>query len=198
LQLILKVTQSRKMHSDELLDILGNSTRREIIRLVSQKPRCLSELSRETGVEKMALSRHLDYMTRANILTVEEERNRRGRPRKYYEIADTITLRVSISPTEFSTRLSRRSSRSGASELAGGLAKHALRIRDPVSRLSALSEIAQELIREREYHEECLERVEDLLEEVRALKSQTMSELDLYGSEEPLLLRLTSSQSGER
>jgi len=197
--LILKVTQSRKMRSDELLDILGNSTRREIIRLVSQKPRCLSELSRETGVEKMALSRHLEYMTRAKILTVEEERNTRGRPRKYYEIADAITLRVSISPTEFSTKLSRRSTRpADASEHAGRLARHAFRIRDPVSRLSALSEIAEELIREREYHEECLARVEDLLEEVRVLKSQTMSELDLYGSEEPLLLRLTSSHTGER
>lgn len=76
------------MDSSTVLDILGNRTRRDIIKLITQKPRYISELRQETGVEKMALGRHLDMMQKASFLNVDTETGRRGRPRKYYDVPE--------------------------------------------------------------------------------------------------------------
>jgi ArsR family transcriptional regulator len=180
------------MRADELLDILGNRTRREIIKLVSEEPKCLSELSREMGVEKMALARHLDSMRKANILTVEEERIKRGRPRKYYEIAEHISLKVDISPEEFSMKL-RTPSQSGREKTSN---VHTLRlesakaINDPLQRLAALTKIAEDVKKEIEYYEDALQRAEDVLDEVRRAGREAVKELNLNKSERSSLLKV--------
>ena len=187
------------MQADELLDILGNRTRREIIKLVSEEPKCLSELSRETGVEKMALARHLDSMRRANILTVEEERIKRGRPRKYYEIADHIQLKVDISPEEFSLRLRTPSQdRERTSNVHTLRLESARSISDPLQRLAALSKIAEDIKREIMYYEDALQEAEDVLDEVRRAGREAVEELRLNRSERRSLLKVVglSKRSG--
>ncbi len=180
------------MRPDELLDILGNRTRREIIKRVSEEPKCLSELSREMGVEKMALARHLDSMTRAKILTVEEERIKRGRPRKYYEIADHIQLKVDISPEEFSMKLRTHSNseRERASNVHTLRLESAKAISDPLQRLAALSKIAEDIKREIEYYEDALQRAEDALDEVRRAGREAVEELNLNKAERHSLLKV--------
>jgi ArsR family transcriptional regulator len=181
------------MRADELLDILGNRTRREIIKLVSEEPKCLSELSRETGVEKMALARHLDSMTRANILTVEEEKIKRGRPRKYYEIAEHIQLKVDISPEEFSMKLRTRSQgerEDRASNVHTLRLESAKSISDPLQRLAALSKIAEDVKKEIMYYEDALQKAEDVLDEVRRAGREAVEELNLNKSERRSLLKV--------
>jgi ArsR family transcriptional regulator len=180
------------MRPDELLDILGNRTRREIIKLVSEEPKCLSELSRETGVEKMALARHLDSMTRANILTVEEEKIKRGRPRKYYEIAEHIRLKVDISPEEFSLKLRTRSrgEREKMSNVHTLRLESAKSISDPLQRLAALSKIAEDVKKEIMYYEDALQKAEDVLDEVRRAGREAVEELNLNKSERRSLLKV--------
>ncbi|WP_456473699.1 ArsR/SmtB family transcription factor [Candidatus Pyrohabitans sp.] len=187
------------MRADELLDILGNRTRREIIKLVSEEPRCLSELSRETGVEKMALSRHLDSMKRANILTVEEEKIKRGRPRKYYEIIDHIQLKVDISPEEFSMRV-RTSSFGGRGGLAGDVhtlrLESAMAISDPLKRIAALAKIAEDVKKEIIFYENALHKAEDVLDEIRRAGRGVIEELNLDKSEKRSILRIIGLGKG--
>ncbi|WP_457556065.1 ArsR/SmtB family transcription factor [Candidatus Pyrohabitans sp.] len=179
------------MRADELLDILGNRTRREIIKRVSQEPKCLSELSREMGVEKMALARHLDSMKKANILTVEEERIKRGRPRKYYEIAEHISLRVDISPEEFSMKLRTPSHSEAEKDSVHTLRLESARaISDPLQRLAALTKIAEDVKKEIEYYEDALQRAEDVLDQVRRAGREAVKELRLTRSERSSLLKV--------
>ncbi len=179
------------MRADELLDILGNRTRREIIKRVSQEPKCLSELSREMGVEKMALARHLDSMKKANILTVEEERIKRGRPRKYYEIAEHISLRVDISPEEFSMKLRTPSHSETEKDSVHTLRLESARaISDPLQRLAALTKIAEDVKKEIEYYEDALQRAEDVLDQVRRAGREAVKELRLTRSERSSLLKV--------
>ncbi|NOZ58303.1 MAG: helix-turn-helix domain-containing protein [Euryarchaeota archaeon] len=178
------------MRADELLDILGNRTRREIIRRVSEEPKCLSELSREMGVEKMALARHLDSMRKANILTVEEERIKRGRPRKYYEIAEHISLRVDISPEEFSMKLRTPSQETDRDSVHTLRLESAKAINDPLQRLAALTKIAEDVKKEIEYYEDALQRAEDVLDQVRRAGREAVKELRLTRSERSSLLKV--------
>ncbi|TFG05793.1 MAG: ArsR family transcriptional regulator [Promethearchaeota archaeon] len=85
----------------KLLDILGNETRCRILRLVSDHPRFISEISRELEVGQQAILRHLDELENFGLLSSfeeeeNEERKRKGRKRKYYEIAPSAQFRMFI------------------------------------------------------------------------------------------------------
>ena len=90
----------------KLLDILGNETRCRILDLVSEHPRFISEISRELEVGQQAILRHLQELEEFGLLSSFEEeeeedselkQKRKGRKRKYYEIAPEAQYRMFIS-----------------------------------------------------------------------------------------------------
>lgn len=85
----------------KLLDILGNETRCRILDLVSDQPRFISEISRELEIGQQAILRHLAELEEFGLLASfekdEAEERRKGRKRKYYEIAPTANYRMFIS-----------------------------------------------------------------------------------------------------
>ncbi len=86
----------------KLLDILGNATRCRILELLNDRPRFISEISRELEVGQQAILRHLAELEDFGLLTSfqeeeDEERKRKGRKRKYYDISPTANYRMFIS-----------------------------------------------------------------------------------------------------
>jgi ArsR family transcriptional regulator len=183
------------MNPETILDILGNRTRRDIIKLVSQEPRYISELRRETGVEKMALSRHLDRMMEAEILKVEEESGKRGRPRKYYDITGRLKIKVSISPDDFQVKVDepKVQERDGIYDLR---VKGAASLADPMERLVALSEIADDLQKEIRFHEEAVHRLEGTLSRIREMGRGLAEEMEMDKVDGRIMVEIMLSERG--
>jgi ArsR family transcriptional regulator len=183
------------MNPETILDILGNRTRRDIIKLVSQEPRYISELKRETGVEKMALSRHLDRMMEADVLKVEEETGKRGRPRKYYDIPGRLKLKVVISPDNFHVRVDepRVPERDGIYDLR---VKGAGTLKNPLERLVALSEIADDLQKEIRFHEEAIHRLEGTLSRIRKMGRGLAEEMEMDKVDGRIMVEIMLSEKG--
>jgi len=86
---------------EEILDILGNETRREILQMLSEHPCYVSQLSRELNIGQKAIIEHLNLMSTAGILKTRERRMEKGRPRKYYGISRDFVLEVNVGANAF-------------------------------------------------------------------------------------------------
>lgn len=84
------------MNVSELLEVLGNETRRKILELLSRKPCYVSELSQYLRVAPKALLEHLEKLENAGIISSFEEGKR-----KYYYIAKSLSLYITITPHLF-------------------------------------------------------------------------------------------------
>ncbi len=181
------------MEADALLDVLGNKTRRNVLKLATQEPRYLTELKKETGVEKMALSRHLNKMVEARVLNKRSERVKKGRPRTYYSVQGATKLTVSITPDHFQAKVEEP-------VLRGGEDAHSLRlksiksIKELAKKLAALSELAEDLQRDIKAHDEALNRLESILNEIRRAGKEVGKQLPTDKVDRKILMHLMVSR----
>jgi len=84
------------MDIDEILEVLGNESRRRILSLLAKKPCYVSEISYSLKMAPKAVIEHLEKLERAGLVKSFEE----GR-RRYYYIDKTIRLEITISPHRF-------------------------------------------------------------------------------------------------
>lgn len=180
-----------------ILDLLGNPTRREILHLIADGPKYFTELSKETGVRKMAIERHIRQLEELGVISSEEEKVGRGRPRKYYEITTRAKLKVKISPEIFETKYWTWGESMGNEGRNESLAATE-GIRDPVDRLSALSKIAEKVSEDIRMHEEAIARDEELLERIKRAGAEALKSMPLEPMEKRLLLNLLISGKGKR
>lgn len=89
------------MQLEDILNMLGNETRREILQLLSERPCYVSQLSQELKVGQKAVIEHLERMSRAGILESRVMKIEKGRPRKYYGISQEVILEVKIGQSFF-------------------------------------------------------------------------------------------------
>ncbi|MHA1144407.1 MAG: ArsR/SmtB family transcription factor [Candidatus Helarchaeota archaeon] len=85
----------------ELLRLLGNKTRREILELISESPRFLSDISKDLEIGQQAILRHLRELMSFGILeemneVFDESGQKKGRRRKYYKISEKHRRRIVI------------------------------------------------------------------------------------------------------
>lgn len=85
-----------------ILDILGNRNRRRIIELLRQKPCFVTEISDRLLLSPKAVIEHLQLMEREEILSFRLD----DRRRKYYYLANDISVMVSLHRLEEGTRSS--------------------------------------------------------------------------------------------
>jgi ArsR family transcriptional regulator len=88
------------MDSAVLLDLLGNENRRRILRLLSRKPCYVTEISEYLGVSPKAVIDHLRKLEEAGLIESRTDDQRR----KYFHIARSLRLEVSVSPHDFGTK----------------------------------------------------------------------------------------------
>ncbi|MFB6120279.1 MAG: ArsR/SmtB family transcription factor [Halobacteriaceae archaeon] len=85
------------MDSGALLDLLGNENRRRILRLLSQKPCYVTEISDYLGVSPKAVIDHLQRLEEAGLVESRVD----DRRRKYFHISRNLRLEVNVSPYSF-------------------------------------------------------------------------------------------------
>ncbi|MFB6308668.1 MAG: ArsR/SmtB family transcription factor [Haloarculaceae archaeon] len=96
------------MDSAELLDLLGNASRRRILRLLAHKPCYVTEISEYIGVGPKAVIDHLQKLEDAGLVESRTDEQRR----KYFSITRNLRLEVQVSPYEFGTKSAYPASRS--------------------------------------------------------------------------------------
>jgi len=76
-----------------LLDVLGNETRRRILKLLATEPKYLLQLAEELGVSQQAILKHLALLERDRIVTsYNAPGDAPGPLRKYYKLSKSVFL----------------------------------------------------------------------------------------------------------
>jgi ArsR family transcriptional regulator len=88
------------MKIGEILEVLGNESRRRILSLLSKKPCYVSEISYALKMAPKAVLEHLEKLERAGILKSYED----GR-RRYYYINRNLRVEISITPHRFNASI---------------------------------------------------------------------------------------------
>lgn len=90
------------MESDNILDILGNDTRRRILSVLSQEPMYFNQLAREIDVGQQAILRHLEALEGIGLIETYAEKSDLGAPdRKYYRLNSSFVLTIAMSEDNF-------------------------------------------------------------------------------------------------
>jgi len=84
------------MDLEAILDVMGCKTRRDILNLLTQEPRFVSEISKELEIGQKAIIEHLKAMEELGLLSSSFQKIERGRPRKYYDISRKIEIEIYI------------------------------------------------------------------------------------------------------
>ena len=87
--------------TEELLEIVGNDTRRKMLALLSEGPCYVSEISKKLNVTQPAILKHLNVLERAGLIEVFWKKNPLGADRKYYKICDSVRIEIAINPKNF-------------------------------------------------------------------------------------------------
>jgi ArsR family transcriptional regulator len=161
------------MDTSYLLDILGNENRRNILNLLSYRPCYVTEISEELKVSPKAIIDHLKILEEAGI--VESFHDQQGR--KYYQIANNVSIEVSISPIAFQIQISKvEASASDQKMLRDRF--HADRIsEDTVGRLKYLCEEARKLHQTSLELRETQRSVQSMLSEVTGMCIEIINEV---------------------
>ncbi len=88
------------MDVEEILDILGNESRRRILRLLSQRPCYVTEIAYCLKMAPKVVIEHLEKLEKAGIVKSFEEGKRR-----YYYIDKSLRLEVTLTPHRFKAKL---------------------------------------------------------------------------------------------
>jgi ArsR family transcriptional regulator len=91
---------------EDILDVMGCKTRREIINLLKEEPMFVSEISSELNVGQKAIIEHLKAMEELGILVSSFKKIVRGRPRKYYDLPHEFNVNISITKNSFKINIS--------------------------------------------------------------------------------------------
>jgi len=93
------------MKPEELLYILGNPTRREILQMLAGRMRYVSEIAEELDIGQKAILEHLELMEEAGILEPRYKKIEKGRPRKYFAISQNFMIEVNLLSNHFDIRV---------------------------------------------------------------------------------------------
>ena len=93
--------QADDIDVEDILDVMGCKTRRDIINLLREEPMFVSEISNELDVGQKAIIAHLRAMEDIGILNSSYKKILRGRPRKYYDLQNEVNIHITINRNNF-------------------------------------------------------------------------------------------------
>lgn len=93
------------MDVEDILDVMGCKTRRDIINLLREEPMFVSEISNELDIGQKAIIAHLRAMEDIGILNSSYRKILRGRPRKYYDLQNEVNIHITINRNNFDVQL---------------------------------------------------------------------------------------------
>ena len=90
-----------EIDKEDILDVMGCKTRRDIINLLREEPMFVSEISNELNIGQKAIIEHLRAMENIGILSSSYKKILRGRPRKYYDLDHEVNIHITINKNTF-------------------------------------------------------------------------------------------------
>ena len=93
--------QLGEIDKEDILDVMGCKTRRDIINLLREEPMFVSEISNELDIGQKAIIEHLRAMEDIGILNSSYKKILRGRPRKYYDLQHEVNIHITINKNTF-------------------------------------------------------------------------------------------------
>ncbi|MDZ7688231.1 MAG: ArsR family transcriptional regulator [Halobacteriales archaeon] len=160
------------MDSSELLDILGNENRRNILRLLSRKPCYVTEISEYIGVSPKAVIDHLEMLEEAGLVESRVDEKRR----KYFHISRSLRLEVDVSPYSFGVKSAYPCRTKFNYEYVEieNIREEDESLDDPVARLEKLEKVKNELsIAQRHVQARMEEIMESIEEEMNGEKGKS-------------------------
>ena len=94
-----------EINKEDILDVMGCKTRRDIIDLLREEPMFVSEISNELDIGQKAIIEHLRAMEDVGILNSSYKKILRGRPRKYYDLKNEVNIHITINKNTFDVSL---------------------------------------------------------------------------------------------
>ncbi|HJT85250.1 MAG TPA: ArsR family transcriptional regulator, partial [Nitrososphaeraceae archaeon] len=93
------------LNTNLILDILGNSTRRRILFLLSKEPLYFNQLSKIIRIGQQAILRHMKILEDSGLIETYTQESNLGAPdRKYYRLAFTFSMNMVFSKDGFYIR----------------------------------------------------------------------------------------------
>lgn len=89
------------MNEQEFFTLVGNETRRQILRSIAREPKYLFQLSQELNKSQQSLQRHLQCLLEKGWLSAEVKPGPFGPARKIYQIAKNLSVRITLSENSF-------------------------------------------------------------------------------------------------
>ncbi|MHA1214501.1 MAG: ArsR/SmtB family transcription factor [Candidatus Hodarchaeales archaeon] len=89
------------MNEKEFFELIGNDTRREILRSIAREPKYLFQLAKELDKSQQSLKRHLKCLEEKGWIAHETVESGKGPARRYYRIARNISVRIMLSKHSF-------------------------------------------------------------------------------------------------
>lgn len=86
---------------DEALELLSNTYRREILRLITIKERYAFELSKLLNISQRAVSNHLTVLKKAKLVSSEKKKSDKGPDREYFFLNRSVVLSLTVAPNLF-------------------------------------------------------------------------------------------------
>jgi len=157
---------------DELLAVLGNPLRREILSRIAQETHYPLQLSKELGVSQQAIMKHLQVLRKYHLVRcVDPKSNTLGPPRKCYVGTGQFSIRIDFGPSALETRLIRVKARPEEPATTGLETEfqQALGLGSAADRLRALRDTVSKLNKE-------VEALEDRRMELIALKQEILKQ----------------------
>ena len=90
---------------DTLLAIIGNPTRRQILRKLVKEDHYPLQLSKELSISQQAIMKHLRVLEEADLVKSMFRKSDSGPPRKFYVATQSLTIVIDMSPEQFSEDL---------------------------------------------------------------------------------------------
>ena len=89
---------------DDVLSILENKSRREILELLTKEPHYALQLSDLLQISQQAVVKHLGILENAGFVSVDKVPSEKGGPpRKVYKVTESFCLRLDLGPRLFKT-----------------------------------------------------------------------------------------------
>jgi ArsR family transcriptional regulator len=97
--------KSDNLNIDLILDILGNSTRRRILFVLSKEPLYFNQLSKIIRIGQQSILRHMKILEDSGLIETYTQESNLGAPdRKYYQLASTFSMSMVFSQDGFYIR----------------------------------------------------------------------------------------------
>ena len=90
----------------ELLDLLGNDTRRRILESLANEPKYFIQLSKEIGVSQQAVLKHLFLLEKFGLIESFKAKSNLAAPdRKYFQLNRSVYLSIGIKGDSMEIRM---------------------------------------------------------------------------------------------